>query len=366
MIGNFSKKMLASDCIGKQIIGAVLKPWSLALLIAAIAIPALYAIIGSRGCYTCNPTVFQITLLLSSICLLATVILVCNVLSDLFNLLRQEKNITNCQIAILCAWGLWILGIVFILDIGKVTLPTAVFGIIGSLLTLIFQDRIKGAVAFIHFRKRGLLNIGDWIKIPSLNVDGEIKKVTLTTVTLYNWDTTTSTIPINKLQSEHFMNLQNMCDGKTYGRQMKQTFTIDTSWIHPMKKEDIDLLESDKHNIMDFLPEKELKEGVLNIHLYRLYLYFWLMDNPHISQQPRLVVRWMDITDSGMALQVYAFIIDCSLPAFEWQKSLIIEHIIESMSWFGLRLYQSPSAYDAGNSNIFMADKPASYKIENL
>jgi len=42
-----------------------------------------------------------------------------------------------------------------------------------------------------------------------------------------------------------------------------------------------------------------------------------------------------------------------------------MEHIVESMGWFGLRLYQSPSAYDAGNSNIYIAKAPADYKIKN-
>ena len=85
------------------------------------------------------------------------------------------------------------------------------------------------------------------------------------------------------------------------------------------------------------------------------------MNHPHVSQLPRLIVRWMEQKECGMPLQVYAFITDSSLPAFEWQQSQIIEHIIESMKWFGLRLYQSPSAYDVSNSNIFLSDKPASY-----
>ena len=96
-----------------------------------------------------------------------------------------------------------------------------------------------------------------------------------------------------------------------------------------------------------------------------MYLYHWLMNHPHISQQPRLVVRWLEQVDSGLPLQVYAFIIDSNLSSFEWQQSQIIEHIIESLDWFGLRLYQNPSAYDAGNCNVFMTDKPANYRKES-
>ena len=85
------------------------------------------------------------------------------------------------------------------------------------------------------------------------------------------------------------------------------------------------------------------------------------MNHKHISQQPRLIVRWMDQKDSGMPLQVYAFIVDSNIAAFEWQQSQIIEHIIKSMGWFGLRLYQSPSAFDVSNSNIYLAKESATY-----
>ena len=62
-----------------------------------------------------------------------------------------------------------------------------------------------------------------------------------------------------------------------------------------------------------------------------------------------------------MPLQVYVFITDGGAAAFEWQQSLIVEHIIESLDWFGLRLYQSPSAYDVGNSNIYLTNESATY-----
>ena len=88
------------------------------------------------------------------------------------------------------------------------------------------------------------------------------------------------------------------------------------------------------------------------------------MQRDRISQQPRMIVKWMEPKEGGMLLQVIAFIMDSNFTAFEWQQSQIMEHIVESMDWFGLRLYQSPSAYDVSNSNVFIADKPATYRKE--
>lgn len=370
LLNDKSKELLASKELWKQICGAILKPWRFISLTIALLLIVLYCKPDLLGCSINNNIInilqLRYFLLVISISILIITISVCNSLTNIFNLLREEKSITYSQIAILGAIGIWIISVIFILQI-KDTDSTEYIAsvVVGLVLTWIFQDSVKGAVAFIHFRLHNLLKIGDWIKIPKLNVDGEIKRVTLSTITLCNWDTTISTIPTSCLQSEHFINLQNMYEGKTYGRRMMQTFTIDTGWIHPVDAEEAAFLKSGKHNIVDYLPVEEINEGVLNIHLYRLYLYHWLMGNEHVSQQPNLMVRWTEQNDSGLTLQVYAFLLDSKLAAFEWQQSHIMEHIVESMGWFGLRLYQSPSAYDASNSNIYMAKAPADYKIEN-
>lgn len=85
------------------------------------------------------------------------------------------------------------------------------------------------------------------------------------------------------------------------------------------------------------------------------------MAYPRVSQQPRLVVRWLEQTDEGMPLQLFVYLRDTMFGAFEWQQSLIMEHVIKSMGWFDLQLYQSPSGYDASNSNVFLTSHEAEY-----
>lgn len=241
----------------------------------------------------------------------------------------------------------------------------AVLGIAGTILTWIFQDTIKGIVAFIHLRLNHSLNIDDWIKIPKYEVDGRVRRVTLTMVTIYNWDTTTSTVPISALHSEHFQNLRMMLDGKTYGRQMKKSFIFDTNWFCMLSKDDIRNIE-EKHNIHLNLSDKEIGEGILNARAYRLYLYHWLMAHPHISQKPRLIVRWTENKESGMLLEVQAFIIDCDLTSFEWQQSQIIEHIMESFSWFKMQLFQEVSANDITNNKVYIVRQSFDNRKEDL
>lgn len=354
------KKLISSDKPFPQVLGALFKwrsgPFFMFLLFTAAS--AGVSTVLAPGAYLQMGLLFVINLLAWLI------IKVCRILTDIYNLRKNENGITACQITILVTMGLWLIGFVLIFDIHTNPKVATAIGIIGVVLTWIFQDTVKGIAAFINLRRNHLLNIGDWIQVPDLGVDGQVTRVTLTTVTLENWDTTTSTIPISALQSKHFMNFQNMSEGRTYGRQMKKTFIFDTGWIHPVSEDEAESLRSCKHGISDYLPDNDIKVGVLNAQLYRTYLYHWLMNDKYVSQKPRLIVRWMDHKDSGMTLQVYAFITETNLAAFEWEQSRIIEHVLLSSEWFGMALYQSPSAYDVSNSNIFMADRPASYRKE--
>lgn len=374
ILDRISKKNLASKHLWQQILGALIQwqPklfWAFILLIVPVSI-------GVSLIISPESPIPGLKLMCLNLIVLLTV-KTCRRLIDVFNLRKEYSRATWSYIAIFAVFGLWIISFILIFNIKVNTRVATAVGVIGTLLGWIFQDKIKGVVTFLHLRSHNLLKIGDWLKIDSLGVDGEVKHMTLTSVTIYNWDTTTSTIPMSYLQSGHFINLQNMMEGKTYGRRMYKTFILDTGWFRVLSEDEIDELkkaincrknETDissedlmRDSIFMNLSENEIKKGVLNAQLYRLYIFHWLMNHKHISQHPRLIVRWMDQKEYGMELQVYAFIIDSNLAAFEWQQSQIIEHIIKSMDWFGLRLYQSPSAYDASNSNIYMSKESATY-----
>ena len=359
-ITKFSKKNIASESLFRQIIGALIEwnPKSFWLFVLVIA-PVIVGVSLLLSPNDYKPLVWSLVLTLA----VWLSIKVCRTLTKVFSLRKQETSITWCQISILIAIIVWILGFLLIFDIQNKPRFAAAFGIGGTLAGWIFQDKIKGVLAFLHLRLHHLLSIGDWIVVPKYNVDGVVERITLTTVTLYNWDTTTSTIPISALHSDHFSNFQPMSDGKTFGRKMVKSFIFDTSWFYHLSKEEADNLKQNK-DITDFLAVEEINEGVLNAQLFRQYLFHWLMNQPSISQQPYLVVRWMEQSESGMPLQVQAFITDSGLVSFEWKQSQIIEHVMESMEWFGLRLYQSPSAYDVSNKNIHITDQSATYRKE--
>lgn len=332
------QKLISSHSTWAKAAGAVLKKgWLLIPLAVSLTLTFLDFPEGWQKAWGFAALSFLAIIMISA----------CNTLTDIFTLLRRESYITRCQIGILIAIGIWLVGAIIILDIQKDSKYGLVFGLVGSVLAWIFQDKIKGAAAFLHIRSHKLIKIGDWIQLPGKGVDGEVKKVTLTTVTLSNWDTTTSTIPISALQQDHFINLQNMAEGKTYGRQMVKNFILDTSCVRPITEEEAEGLRSGEAAL--YLPAAQIEAGVLNARLFREYVHHYLMNNDHISHLPFLLVRWLDQKDSGMVLQIHTYLIDANLEAFEWMQSHITEHIVSAMKAFGLRMYQIPSSYDVKN-----------------
>ena len=363
-MNRLSKKWLSSDRGCTQVMGAMILKgrWGLTLLLlvmVALSLLSLHnwqnaALLSASSCLT-SIYDFISTALRSSwywlvllTLLMFLVIGVCNTMTNIYSLRKNETGITWCQIMILIFVGIWLIGLLCIIKIQKESGYFIIFGVLGTLMTWIFQDTIKGVVAFVHLRLNHLLYIDDWIQVPKLNVDGEVKRITLTTVTLYNWDTTTSSIPTSVLHNDHFINLQRMTDGKTYGRQMLKTFILDTGGFHPLTAEEIESLKQ-KKEVKAYLLDEDFKVGELNAHLFRLYVFHWLMNHPYVSQEPRLVVRWLEQKETGLPLQIYGFIMEGGVLAYEWQQSQIIEHIVEALDWFGLQLYQRPSSHDVSN-----------------
>lgn len=346
-----------------QIIGAVLKSyWSIIFTTALLLIIIfLSPKVATRICdvnYSPPSSIYSKIAIIAVCCIFfgVTAYVMTN-LNKLYSLRKQETRITISQIILLATFGICLTIIVYSLGIKQNDNGFIIITTFGAVLSWIFQDTIKSVVAFFYLRANGLLNIGDWIEVGNHGINGIVRSITLTTVQIENWDTTTSSFPVYILHAQHFKNNQRMLEGKTHGRLMSKSFIIDTGWIHNVSEEEAKYIKKniDTH---DFF----IQPGELNIHLFRRYIYHWLMQNSHICQQPRLFVAWKEQTKEGLPLHIYAFINDTKWEAYEWQQSAIIEHVIQAVSLFNLQLYQSPSGYDASNSNIHLSDAEANYR----
>ena len=366
---NLSQRWLSGKYYGLQVLGALLKSHSSLACISFVYLAFLYLVPNivhriSKGVFL-PPTNVLLKIVVIAMCFMIfgiTAYVISN-LNKLYSLRRQETRITVSQIVLLSVFGLCLIVSIYALGIEENSTGSIIVSVFGVVLGWIFQDTIKSVVAFFYLRANHLLKIDDWIEVKQHGIDGILKRISLTTVMIENWDTTTSCFPTYILHAECFKNNQKMLAGRTHGRQMLKTFIIDTGWIHALSQDDVKRLDEDL-NIDTPFKERYIKAGLLNIEVFRYYIYHWLMQCSHVSHEPRLIVRWLEQTNEGMPLQIYAFIIDSSLAPFEWQQSQILEHVIKAMTWFDLRLYQSPSGYDASNSNVYLSSKEADYKIK--
>lgn len=362
-MNTLSKRWMSKEKCFPEVCGAVIsRKWSIAAFVVVLLGAAfMLCVIGMRCWCDCTCSIMhwplrRIGLGLSVVLCILTGYVV-RKLNPIFSLRKQELRITWSKVAFLVSIGLVILAIVENINFKGEGPTKYIVGIGGVLLTWIFQDAIKSVVAFFYLRINGLLKIGDWIEVPKENIDGMVKLITLTTVTIENWDTTTSAFPTFILQAEHFINYQDMVDGKTHGRRMLKDFVINTNGIHPLTQDEKNTIEEKISACTELRPYiNALVSGELNITAFREYVYQMLYNHPNVSHHPRLLVAWQEQVNEGMPLQIYAFITETSRAAFEWEQSLITEQVIEALPWFGLQLYQRVSSSDVSNNNIYMTE----------
>ena len=348
-----SHKYLSGRWYVVQAVGALLKSgWCL----LAVGLMFVGVQLLVRGC------VPRYTLVGLSVLMMGITSYVVTHINQVFSLRRQEARITVSQILLLVVFGVCMAMVVWALDINKNSNGYVIISSLGVILGWIFQDTIKSVVAFFYLRANGLLRIGDWIELESKGINGIVRSITLTTVQLENWDTTTSAFPVYLLHAEHFKNKQRMLEGRTHGRLMQRTVQVDASGVRMLSAEE-------RRTLSDHLPADEAyrhrvqEEGVLNLQLFREYVHHWLMGHAHVCQYPRLFVGWQDQTAEGLTLQIYAFLTDTTWDAFEWQQSAIMEHIIGVLPMFHLQLYQLPSGHDVHHAQVCLTrDEAAPHK----
>jgi miniconductance mechanosensitive channel len=210
------------------------------------------------------------------------------------------------------------------------------------------QDFFKGVVVRFNLWFNDLLCEGDFVNLSTHNVSGVVEEISLTSVNIRNLDGTILTIPILWFQSGAFENHRKIQEGNVSGRRMSRRFLIDVQSISvvtdEMYKELLDLKMENRDICKEAI--KKYKEGhsdVLNINLFMEYLKGYLISlNEKIANNggERFLVRLLDSTPEGLPLQISATTMEKDLLSFEQVQSEFVEHVLLSMKWFDLKLYQ--------------------------
>jgi miniconductance mechanosensitive channel len=221
-------------------------------------------------------------------------------------------------------------------------------GALAAVLLLVFKDTILGLTASVQLSANNMLKIGDYIEMPSNKADGTVIEITLNTVKVQNADNTIVTIPTYSMVSNSFSNWREM--GDYGGRRIKRFINVDLNTVKFITKETAENYIKSINSVSpiktNLIPNTDEQLQITNLGLFRMYIEEYLRKNPKINQNLTLVVRYLQSTDTGIPIEVYAFTNDTRLAKYEEVQSELFEHIISIMSHFELRVFQNPSGYN--------------------
>lgn len=256
---------------------------------------------------------------------------------------------------------LWLFGIVVIIydifDVGKATI-LATLGAISAIIILVFRDTILGFVASVQVSLNDMVRIGDWITFDKFGADGDVIEINLATVKVRNFDNTTTTIPTYSLISDSFRNWRGMLDSD--GRRIKRHILIKARSIRFLSEEELQNMkkiqlvsryiddrqaEIDKYN-KTYNVDKSLQingRNMTNFGLFRKYITTYLEYHPSLNSNMILLCRQLQPTHQGMPLEIYVFSKNQSFQEYEYVMADIFDHIIASVPYFDLEIYEMPT-----------------------
>ncbi|MGL2994552.1 mechanosensitive ion channel family protein [Flavobacterium sp. TSSA_36] len=256
---------------------------------------------------------------------------------------------------------LWMFGISVIISkvfgISQKEMLT-ILGAVSAIIILIFRDTILGFVASVQVAINDMVRIGDWITMERYGADGDVIEINLATVKVRNFDNTTTTIPTYSLSSDSFQNWRGMLNSD--GRRIKRHLLIKASTIRFLEDYELDQLqkvelvrpyiqsrkaEIERYNQANAVDKSLSINGrnMTNLGLFRKYINQYLHQHPGLNKNLTMMCRQLQPTSHGMPLEIYAFSTDKRWINYEYIMADIFDHVIASVPYFYLELYEMPS-----------------------
>ncbi|WP_408034701.1 mechanosensitive ion channel family protein [Tenacibaculum aestuarii] len=241
-------------------------------------------------------------------------------------------------------------------------------GAFSAVLLLVFKDTILGFVSSIQVAVNDTVRIGDWITMEKYGADGDVVEINLTSVIIRNFDNTISSIPTYYLTSDSFKNWRTM--NSSGGRRIKRAILIKINSIHFLTDEDIerfkkielisDYITKSSEEIKKYNEKHNVDKSVLlngrnltNFGTFRIYLDKYIENHPKINQDMLLMSRQLEPTPNGIPLEIYAFSREKVWQDYERVMANIFDHILASVKYFDLEVFQNPSSIDINNLKEF-------------
>ena len=312
--------------------------------------------------YNTNESILSILIILSIVAIFDALL---NFANSLFSQSKYAEKFPAKSLIQALKLILYFFGVIFILSIILDKSPLFFISGLGALtavLLIVFKDPLLGLVAGVQVSANNLIQIGDWIEIPSHNSNGVVKDLTLTTLKVENWDQTISSIPMQTLITDSFKNWRQM--GQSAGRRIKRSILIDANSIdfidrqlldglnqipllvEYLKEKDKELAEYNTSDSANSLNKTNIQRRLTNIGTFRAYCFEYLKNNPNVNSDLTLIVRQLEPTEGGIPLEIWTYSATTNWIAYESIQSDIFDHLYSVLHKFNLRVYQKPSGTD--------------------
>ena len=236
-------------------------------------------------------------------------------------------------------------------------------GAMSAVLMLVFRDTLLSLVAGVQLTSNGLIQVGDWIEMPSFEADGDVTDIALNTVTVRNWDNTSTLIPTHKFLEHSFKNWRHVFDSKA--RRIKRHILIDAASVRFLTDDEIEklcgihllrpYLEARREEVASYnrALEEDGKEAsavnrraLTNLGTFRAYAGAYLNAHPELHKGRTTMVRQLQPTNEGIPLEIYTFVANPAWVHYEGVQADIFDHFFSILHEFGLRQYQAPGGAD--------------------
>jgi len=238
-------------------------------------------------------------------------------------------------------------------------------GAASAIILLVFKDTIMGFVASIQVSVNDMVRIGDWITFEKFGADGDVIEITLATVKVQNFDKTITTIPTYALISDSFKNWRGMENSQ--GRRIKRAIIIKQNSIKYLSDNEIENLKNieliydyinirqadiDNHNKQHQINKKLLVNGrnLTNIGVFRKYVETYTENHSAINSEMMIMTRQLAPTSQGIPIEIYAFSNDKRWQNYEYIMADIFDHVIASVPYFSLEIFELPNNSAAINN----------------
>lgn len=255
-------------------------------------------------------------------------------------------------------------------------------GATSAVLMLVFKDTILGLAAGVRLTSNDMLHKGDWITVKSVDANGIVEEMSLTTVKVRNFDNTIVTISPATLVNGSFQNWIGM--QKSGGRRVQRKVYFDFRSIRLVDEElKARLLEKHFATEDSFKPKESLQKMLAkaevgnehqtemekdqnagpgnarqhehqvladlrnpaalaptNLQLYCKYMEKYLRERPEVNTEMTLMVRQLEATQCGLPMEFYFFVKDKVWVNYEHILAEIMEHAYALSAEFGLKIYQ--------------------------